>query len=449
MAMRLASAALMVIILFAAMATASQACESNGATQFPLRIEPGKNYLVDRNGRPFFMQGEAAWSLIADLKDDEAELYLEDRKARGFNTILVNLIEHRFSRNAPANAYGERPFADNGNFVLPNEAYFVRADRILQKACDLGFLVLLVPAYLGIGGGDEGWYQEMAAAGAGRLATYGHFVGNRYRRFDNIMWVNGGDYDPADKELVRAIARAIMEEDPGALSTVHGAPETAPLKFWGREPWLKVNDIYTYKPTYAAASREHDAGRGMPFFLIESAYEFEYGANQYRVRVQAYQAILSGAFGHVYGNNPVWHFGGPGILPAETTWQKALDSPGARSMQILHEYFSSIKWWDLEPDTGNDLLIAGQGNYHARTIAARTRDGSLAVLYIPTGRGVTLDLARLAGPQVSARWIDPSTGRSDPAAGSPFSAGARYFAPPKGNHADWILELRSLPVQSQ
>ena len=448
MVMRLATTALMAIVLSAAIATASSACERNGATQFPLRVEPGKNYPVDRNGRPFFMQGEAAWSLIADLKDDEAELYLEDRKARGFNTILVNLIEHRFSRNAPANAYGERPFADNGNFVLPNEAYFARADRILQRACDLGFLVLLVPAYLGTGGGDEGWYQEMVAAGAGSLATYGHFVGSRYRRFDNIMWVNGGDYNPVDKELVRALARAIMEEDPGALGTVHGAPETAPLDFWGYEPWLKVNDIYTYEPTYAAASREYEADRGMPFFLIESAYEFEHGADEHRVRVQAYQAILSGAFGHVYGNNPIWHFGGPSIFPTEMTWQQALDSPGTRSMQILQEYFSSIKWWDLDPDTGNDLLIR-RGNYHTRTTAARTKDGSLAVIYLPAGRGVTLDLAKLAGPEVSARWIDPSTGGSETAAGSPFSTDVLYLAPPKGNHADWILELRSPPVQSQ
>ena len=50
----------------------------------------------------------------------------------------------------------------------------------------------------------------------------------------------------------------------------------------------------------------------MPFFLIESAYENEHGAGELRVRIQAYQALLSGASGHIYGNNPVWHFDGPG-----------------------------------------------------------------------------------------------------------------------------------------
>ncbi|MFD1981396.1 DUF4038 domain-containing protein [Mesorhizobium newzealandense] len=446
MAVRLASA-LIATILLAAMSTGSPACESDSGTQFPLRVESGKHYPTDKGGRPFFMHGDTAWSLIADLEEEEAYLYLDDRKARGFNTVLINLLEHRFSRNAPANAYSERPFADNGDFVVPNEAYFAHADRILQRACELGFLVLLAPAYLGYGGGGDGWYQEMAAAGAERLEAYGRFVGRRYRHFDNIMWVNGGDYNPPDKSLVSAVAEGIRETDPEALQTAHNAPETAALDYWRGEPWLSINNVYTYEPVHAAALVQH-AG-DMPYFLIESAYENEHGADTRRLRAQAYQAILSGAFGHLFGNNPIWHFGGPGLWPVEMSWQKALDSPGARSMQVLHEYFSSIKWWELEPDTGNDFLIGGQGNYHARTMSARTTGGSLAVVYLPNGRGITLDLAKLAGPHVSARWVDPSTGGSEAAPGSPFSADVRYFEPPKGNHADWILELHSLPVQSQ
>ena len=82
-------------------------------------------------------------------------------------------------------------------------------------------------------------------------------------------------------------------------------------------------------------------------------------------------------------------------------------------------------------------------------MSSRTKDGSLALVYLPNGRGVTLDLAGLAGPQVSARWVDPSTGGSEAAAGSPFSMNVRYFEPPKGDHADWILELHAQPVQSQ
>ncbi|WP_154674691.1 DUF4038 domain-containing protein [Mesorhizobium erdmanii] len=430
--------------LLAVMATGSLACGSSSGTVFPLRIESGKSYPVDGDDHPFFMQGDSPWSLIGDLTEEDAYLYLEDRKARGFNTVLVNLLEHRFSRNAPADAYGEKPFAENGDFVAPNEAYFAHADRVLQKACDLGFLVLLAPAYLGYGGGPDGWYQEMSAAGVGKLSAYGHFVGRRYRHFDNIMWVNGGDYNPADKDLVRALAKAIMEEDPKALSTFHGGSDTAPVDFWGHEPWLEVNNVFTYGPVYTAAIREHNLNRGMPFFLMETAYEFEYGADEYRIRIQAYQAILSGAFGHLYGNNPIWHFGGPGLFRPTMGWKEALDSPGAKSMEGLFDFISSIKWWLLEPDSKNRLLVDGMGKDMGRAVAATARDGSYAVVYMPNNDGVTIDLAQLSTTSIRALWRDPTSGEVTDVIGSPFKAERTGFKPQELNsrgYRDWILEL--------
>lgn len=430
--------------LLVATSTESAACGGGDGTQFPLQVETEKHYPSDKQGHPFFMNGDTAWSLIADLKEDEAYLYLEDRKARGFNTVLVSLLEHRFSRNAPANAYGEKPFGELDNFGVPNEAYFAHADRVLKKACELGFLVLLTPAYLGYGGGDDGWYREMTEAGTAKLSVFGRFVGRRYHGFDNIMWVNGGDFDPDDKDLVRAVANGIREENPRALGTFHGAPETDPLEFWGAEPWLQVNNVYTYGSVHAAAIREYSMDRGMPFFLMESAYEFEHVADEYRIRIQAYQAILSGAFGHLFGNNPIWHFGGPGLHPHAMEWKDALDSPGARSMTVLFDFVSSIKWWLLDPDSKNRLLVDGIGNDMTRAVAAKAKDGSFAVVYMPTNRGVTVDLARLSTSPVHARWRDPTSGEVTTVEGSPFAAETHRFKPPRSNarsYPDWILEL--------
>jgi hypothetical protein len=445
MAMRLAPLLLPACLLAPTSGGSLAACGSIGGIQFPLRVVAEKHYPTDREGHPFFMHGEAAWSLIADLKEEEALVYLKDRKARGFNTVLVSLIEHRFARHAPANAYGEKPFADGADFGTPNEAYFAHADRILQKACELGFLVMLTPAYLGYGGWDDGWYEEMTQAGAEQLHAYGRFVGRRYRNFDNIMWVNGGDFDPPDMDLVRAVANGVLEEDPDALGTVHNAPETAPLEFWRYEPWLQVNNVYTYGPVHAAAIREHKIGRGMPFFLMESAYEFEHGADEHRIRIQAYHAILSGAFGHLYGNNPIWHFGGPGLHPPTMEWTEALDSPGARSMELLLDFVSSVKWWLLEPDSKNQFLVDGIGKDMKTAVAATAKDGSFAVVYMPGNKWVTLDLAQLSASSVQARWRDPTSGEATVVDGSPFAAQMQSFKPPRNNgrgDPDWILELR-------
>ena len=425
----------------------------DGATAFPLRVEPGQRYMSDATGRPYFLQGDSPWSLIAQLSREHADLYLRDRKARGFNTILVNLIEHRFTDNAPANFYGDKPFLVDGDYTTPNEAYFAHADWVLKRACDIGLLVLLAPSYAGYGGGEDGWYHEMVENGPQKLKEYGRFVGRRYSALDNILWVQGGDYNPPDKDLVRAIAEGIRETDPGALHTAHTAPETAARDYWPDEPWLAVNSVYTYGSVVDAALHQYVGGGDMPFFLMESAYEGEHDANEQHIRMQAYQAVLSGASGQIYGNNPIWHFDGPGLYPAPTGWIEALDSPGARSMSVLVQLVSSVKWWLLIPDADGSLLVGGQGGDKARVVAAEAEDGSFALAYLPTGRNVVLDLGRLSGPRIGARWRDPTTGESIAVDGSPFAPGRHSFRPAsqnRGGTTDWILQLSSQgPGQSQ
>ncbi|ODT14394.1 MAG: hypothetical protein ABS35_34850 [Kaistia sp. SCN 65-12] len=433
---------------------AAQGCEveaAGGGTIFPLEVQPGKRFLVDAHGQPFFIQGDSPWSLIAQLSKEDAELYLKDRKSRGFNTLLVNLIEHRFATRAPANIYGDKPFLDE-DFGTPNEAYFAHADWVLNRACQLGFLVLLAPSYAGYGGGTDGWYQAMVAVGPERLRDYGRFVGRRYSGLNNILWVQGGDYNTPNKDLVRAVAEGIREADPGALHTAHTAPETAALEYWPDEPWLAVNAVYTYGSVADATLHQYADGGDMPFFLFESAYEWEHDADEQRIRMQAYQAVLSGASGQLYGNNPMWHFDGPGLYPASTEWKQALDSPGARSMTILFDVMQSAKWWLLQPDVDGSLLVDGRGGEGARVAAARSQDRSFALLYLPTSKPIGVDLAQLSGPLVGARWRDPTNGQVHQVEGSPFPLGRQSFKPPRQNQAgftDWLLELTSENQSSQ
>src|SRR4051812_43614661 len=67
--------------------------------RYPVKISADRRRLIDADGRPFLIQGDTAWSLIANLQFDEAVRYLDDRHAKGFNTIIVNLIEHHFSKD--------------------------------------------------------------------------------------------------------------------------------------------------------------------------------------------------------------------------------------------------------------------------------------------------------------------------------------------------------------
>jgi len=413
---------------------------------FPLHVEPGKRYLVDADGKPFLIQGDSPWSLIVQLNQAEVDLYLDDRRARGFNTLLVNLIEHRFANNAPNNVYGQGPFLTPGDYSTPNEQYFAHADWVLSRAAQKGFLVLLVPSYVGYNGGNEGWYSEMVENGSTKLRNYGRYLGQRYRSFTNIVWTYGGDWNPPDSSALRAIAEGIREFDTRALGSAHCGNGTAAIEYWGAESWLNVNNVYTSGPVYSDALRQYQRPEQMPFFLIESIYENEHDVTIRQIRTQAYHALLSGAAGQVFGNHPIWHFNGPGLFPNTITWQQALGGPGSQSMSHVWEFFSSLEWWTLSPDAANATLVAGLGSGQDRAVAALSTNRSLAVAYVPTVRDVSINLGQMAGPTVSARWYDPSNGRYTTVAGSPFTAsGARTFRPSGNNSAgdsDWVLLLQ-------
>jgi len=332
---------------------------------FPLHVEAGKRYLIDAQGTPFLIHGDTPWSLTVQLTREDAEWYLEDRRLKGFNTILTQSIEHHFSDDPPRNAYGEAPFTVAGDFSTPNEAYFAHIEYVISKAAEKGMLVMLTPAYMGFSGGDEGWYQEMAQNGAAVLRNYGRYIANRFKAHDNILWVNGGDYNPPETELLNAIAEGIREIDTRWLQTFHGSRNTAALEYVGASSaWLTVNNIYTDENTVVAKALQEYARSAMPYFLIEAKYEGE-GAGAGIVRAQAYQAVLSGASGHLMGNRPIWNF--------SRGWQRALDSDGSRTLPYLRSLFATLPWWTLVPDMDQAFLTAGMGSDAARAACAVAR----------------------------------------------------------------------------
>jgi hypothetical protein len=425
---------------------AGGATTAGGQARFPLRVSAEGRYLEDAGGTPFLMTGDTSWSLIADLTLEEASFYLADRKARGFNTILVSLIEHEFSRNAPNNADGTAPFLVPGDFARPNDPYFAAAEKVLEAASEAGMLVLLAPAYIGANGGSQGWYAEMAAAGPEALRIYGRYVAKRFARFTNIIWVQGGDYDPPDRALIHALAQGIEEGAPGAVQTVHGNRDTVTDRYWPDARWLALDTVYTYEDTAAAVLARYRSGPRRPFFMIESRYEFEHGVEAPEIRKIAYGALLSGASGQIYGNNPVWHFGGPKLYDAPMGWKEALGSKGAESMTHLSRLFQGLDWWKLRPDEGR-LVPGVEGQTSASAIAATAGDGSFAALYVYDATSIDLDPGALADPTGTIEWYDPSTGAM--VASGRYDGGGKspsLTLPGSSNSAgatDWFAVLRA------
>ncbi len=390
------------------------------------------------------MVGDAAWSLISGLTKAEAELYLDDRRRRGFNTILVNLIEHKF--NGPRNRYGQHPFLASSDFSQTNPQYFEHADWVLRKAAEKGFLVLLVPCYLGYAGTDEGWFDEVLANGVEKCKGYARYVVDRYRSLDNLVWVLVGDREP-DQALahVQAMAEIFTAEDNRHLRTAHLAPEVSTRDAFASGSWVDFNLTYTYNLVHAMVLRDYYRTPPLPTLLIESHYEGEHGAKPDWIRRQSYGAVLNGAVGHVMGNRPVWLF--------DKGWQAALNSEGAESMRNFRNFFSAVKWHTLVPDFS--VVWEGQGNPRGQDFVscARNPEGTLALVYLPrqrflnlpTIRTVTVDSRTLTGTTIAAWWFDPRSGRVA-SAGTIARGAKRSFRTLTSD--DWILGLgEALPVQ--
>lgn len=207
------------------------------------------------------------------------------------------------------------------------------------------------------------------------------------------------------------------------------------------------NFVYTYYVTYKAVGEAYERRNPvMPALFGEGSYEnggLDMNAGPDVIRRQAAWALTSGSPGEFTGQEGVWDF--------QQGWKKKLDTRSAVQLKSVRDLFESLKGWSrLVPDTGHGFVTSGRGRRittdaavwpksNDYVTAARSRRGSLAVIYVPSARTITVDMARMrSGP--SATWVDPTNGtrrRTKP--DGTFRTPGRNAA----GAGDWLLVLRA------
>jgi hypothetical protein len=413
-------------------------------------------YLVGQNNVPFLMLGDSPQSLIGNVSEADANAYFADRQALGFNTAWINLLCNGYTYcNSDGSTFdGITPFTTPGDLSTPNSAYFNRVDHILQFAASHGIVVMLDPIETG------GWLNTALSNGTTRAFNYGSFLGNRYKDYQNIIWFHGNDFqswnNTTNDAVIQAVGQGIKSADTNHIHTVElnyyrSGSQDDPS--W--VPLIGLDAAYTYYPTFDQVLKEYNRAT-MPVFMAEANYEFEHNFTDPGtppiLRRQEYWTMLSGAAGQLYGSLYTVR------LPAG--WQSQLDTPAALQVENLLKVFGPRQWYGLAPDQNHTLLTAGYGTYDPNTTvagsdyatAALTADRSLAIVYIPSSRTISVDMSRFAAP-VAARWFDPTNGSFVTVVGSPLvNAGSMQLAPPGPNAegtTDWVLILETNPPASQ
>lgn len=352
---------------------------------------------LTQGGKPLVLNGDAAWSLLVVPSEQEAYEYLRTRQAQGFNAILVNLIEHYVG--GPRNYNGDLPFVGAQNFARPNPRYFDHADRIFAEAARLGMIVLLAPAYIGYECGEEGWCDEMRDATDQRLRRYAEYVGVRYRNYNNIIWVHGGDADARRFNVagkVAAVAQGVRRGGGKQLHTAHCARNFSGSTCYA-DLQLDFDTAYgscaTTMAAIAGMQRRDPYGASIaaPFVYIEGTYE-NMKETPDCIRDQFLLAMLGGAGGHVFGIQPVWDFG--------PDWKLSLDSPGSRLITAL--------WQALETLRSGDWIVSAESSPHgAGDFTPLLRNNRLGATLFYSSQARTIEINALAGAMNQRTcWLD-------------------------------------------
>jgi Protein of unknown function (DUF4038)/Putative collagen-binding domain of a collagenase len=447
------------LVLLCAVAIPAHAATTTITTpnpNFPLKLSANGHYLTTQDGTPFFIAGDTPWNIINQGTNSDIDTYLADRASRGFTALVVELVDNTYSTRSPNNIDGVVPYTVPGNFSTYNPAYYDRFEYLVDRADSYGIAVFCWPLYIGYNCGVDGLGQLVAADTTAHLQSFATYIGNRFKNKGNIVWVMSGDTDPFACGLnakVDAFATALKAADPNHLITEHNARNSEGVTPWlpgGVPSWYTLNSTYTDNFTYSLSQTAYNRSPTRPFVLLEARYE-NAGVTRSELRAEAYWSILSGNCGYMFGNCPLWGLGsGQGhslCAGTPTDWHVQLNSAWSQDNSRFKNLFTSVAWQTLVPDFAHTVVTAGYGSGTTTVTTARASDGSFVMSYLPSLNSVTVNMARLTGSSVRARWYDPTNGTYTTVSGSPFpNTGIRVFTPTGNNSSgasDWVLLLQN------
>jgi hypothetical protein len=435
-------------------------------------VSENGRFLQYENGRPFFWLGDTGWLLFEKLTREEAKLYLENRRIKGFNVIQCMVIP-----SLPiVNCYGDSAFIDNDisrpltkqgerNGAFDNYDFWDHIEYIIDEAAQKGIYIALVPIW-----GKVAKQHDITVE---KVTAYAEWLAKRFRKKPNIFWINGGDLrGDVRPEIWKALGATLKADDPGHLITYHPFGRTQSSTWFHNEVWLDFNMFQSGHRRYdqlkgdgAESWKGEDNWRYVledqakqphkPTLDGEPSYENipqglhdttqpYWNAND--CRRYAYWSVFAGACGHTYGDNAVMQMHKPAGSKIEYNmasygvknyWYEAIDDSGAFQMHCVADLMLSRPYFERVYDS---TLVLDQGTRY--NFIAVTRGKSYLFAYTYTGRSFTLQMGKISGDKVHAFWYDPRNGTTKPI-GTFNNIGSVKFDPPGKNRNgnDWVLVI--------
>ena len=416
---------------------------------------------ITRDGKPFFWLGDTAWELFHRLSKEDATYYFKKRSEQGFTVIQAVALAELDGLQTP-NANGDLPLFDLDP-TKPNEKYFAHVDSLITIAGKFGLTIALLPTW-----GDKvdksTWGKGPEIFNAKNANTYGKWIGQRFEKKTNLIWIMGGDRNPKNAqqiEIWNALAEGVSAGAGGpnkVLMSFHPQPNALGSAEWFHQSeWLDFNMFQNGhcrdQEHYLKVSTLYNKAPFKPIIDGEPMYEDhpvcfnakDLGTSSaYDIRKYAYLDLFAGAFGHTSGCHDVWQMFDStrvGINGPHFSWKIALDLPGANQMKFARELMESKSMLDRIPD--QSILIESDETPGERIQATRGKD--YVFVYSCVGKRFRLKMGQIPGEKSAFFWFNPRTGEKS-AKNNINNTGIQTFTPPsKGYGLDWVMVLESLP----
>ena len=145
----------------------------------------------------------------------------------------------------------------------------------------------------------------------------------------------------------------------------------------------------------------------------------------------------------MFGNNPIWHFDGPGLLLVGGVPDDLAEGAGVGGLEVDECHAQDPLGVPVVCDDARyamaTFVTAGLSSELDRVAASVANDRSFAMAFVPSSRTIRLNLNRLRGPDELV-WIDPTNGARRRVATS--ATGRMSLATPGANARggeDWLL----------
>lgn len=418
-----------------------------------LVVDSSRRFLAFEDGDHFPYFGDTAWELFHRLDKKSTETYLENRRQKGFTVIQAVILAELDGLVVP-NSEGNVPLLGRDP-SHPNENYFKHIDWVVERACEKGLFIGLLPTW-----GDKvdkKWGIGPEIFTEKNAFEYGEFLGQRYKSHPNIIWIMGGDRSGGGKnfDIWCSMAEGIKSMDNEHLMTYHPIGERSSAEWFHNEDWLDFNMVQTghTKRTSEIYRRilvpDYHRVPVKPIMDAEPRYEnhpVNWNPNELGwfddvdVRQSLYWSIFSGGFGYTYGCHSIWQMRDESNEPvgfARSFWTDDLDLAGAWDIIHARNLLGSRKANQMKPFP--ELILNTDGADTDWTVASTGND--FAMVYLPNGTDVILNLPVLDRIEIETVWYNPRNGNWLTKKKLKGNDIAKFSAPSRGRGNDWILVL--------